>query len=330
MSGGPTGGKPRRGAPRGGIIVFRSPKKPEPGAAPSKRPDRPAPKAPSASEADVASKSAKRASNVPTPESPVPRPRPLGSKRPPPSPTLPVANGDADAEDAPARGPAANASDANAKDDATRVIKTPSPMKATDHEKREKDDAPEDVPSSDARAKQDVSDPERTLNPKSPQQQQKKKKKKGGDPEKAARAAHYAAVNAAHAADAAAAARALRGRLDQAKKELETDSDLAEQTRAQLEMLLSERARASTTIAKLRRDREAMDFLLAHQSVALDEAEATIERLRLELREKEALLRKEKTGGVGEPAERDCGGTGDKRGGDDDDDDDGEARSERE
>jgi hypothetical protein len=51
----------------------------------------------------------------------------------------------------------------------------------------------------------------------------------------------------------------------------------------------------------------------------------------LELREKEALLRKEKTGGVGEPAERDCGGTGDKRGGgDDDDDDDGEARSERE
>jgi hypothetical protein len=112
---------------------------------------------------------------------------------------------------------------------------------------------------------------------------------------------------------------------------LETDSDLAEQTRAQLEMLLSERARASTTIAKLRRDREAMDFLLAHQSVALDEAEATIERLRLELREKEALLRKEKTGGVGEPAERDCGGTGDKRGGGgDDDDDDGEARSERE
>jgi chromosome segregation ATPase len=242
-----------------------------------------------------------------------------------------VANGDADAEDAPARGPAANASDANAKDDATRVISTPSPMKATVHEKREKDDAPEDVPSSDALAKQDVSDPERTLNPKSPQQQQKKKKKKGGDPEKAARAAHYAAVNAAHAADAAAAARALRGRLDQAKKELETDSDLAEQTRAQLEMLLSERARASTTIAKLRRDREAMDFLLAHQSVALDEAEATIERLRLELREKEALLRKEKTGGVGEPAERDCGGTGDKRGGGgDDDDDDGEARSERE
>jgi hypothetical protein len=70
-----------------------------------------------------------------------------------------------------------------------------------------------------------------------------------------------------------------------------------------------------------------MDFLLAHQSVALDEAEATIERLRLELREKEALLRKT---GVGEPAERDCGGTGDKRGGGGDDDDDGEARSERE
>ena len=326
MSGGPTGGKPRRGAPRGGIIVFRSPKKPEPGAAPSKRPDRPAPKAPSGSEADVASTSAKRASNVPTPESPVPRPRPLGSKRPPPSPTLPVANGDA--EDAPARRPAANASDANANANlATRVIATPSPMKATVHEKntREKDDenAPED-----ARAKQDVSDVSDVLL--SPQvQKKKKKKKKGGDPEKAARAAHYAAVNAAHAADAAAAARALRGRLDQAKKERETDSDLAEQTRAQLEMLLSERARASTTIAKLRRDREDLNFLLAHQSVALDEAEATVERLRAELREKEALLREGKTGGVGEPADRGRGGTGGERGGGDDDDDD-EARSERE
>ena len=324
MSGGPTGGKPRRGAPRGGIIVFRSPKKPEPGAAPSKRPDRPAPKAPSGSEADVASTSAKRASNVPTPESPVPRPRPLGSKRPPPSPTLPVANGDA--EDAPARRPAANASDANANANlATRVIATPSPMKATVHEKREKDDenAPED-----ARAKQDVSD----VSDVSAQVQQKKKKKKGGDPEKAARAAHYAAVNAAHAADAAAAARALRGRLDQAKKERETDSDLAEQTRAQLEMLLSERARASTTIAKLRRDREDLNFLLAHQSVALDEAEATVERLRAELREKEALLREGKTGGVGEPADRGRGGTGGERGGGGggDDDDDDEARSERE
>ena len=328
MSGGPTGGKPRRGAPRGGIIVFRSPKKPEPGAAPSKRPDRPAPKAPSGSEADVASTSAKRASNVPTPESPVPRPRPLGSKRPPPSPTLPVANGDA--EDAPARRPAANASDANANANlATRVIATPSPMKATVHEKntREKDDenAPED-----ARAKQDVSDVSDVLL--SPQvQKKKKKKKKGGDPEKAARAAHYAAVNAAHAADAAAAARALRGRLDQAKKERETDSDLAEQTRAQLEMLLSERARASTTIAKLRRDREDLNFLLAHQSVALDEAEATVERLRAELREKEALLREGKTGGVGEPADRGRGGTGGERGGGGGgDDDDDEARSERE
>ena len=304
--------------------MFRSPKKPEPGAAPSKRPDRPAPKAPSGSEADVASTSAKRASNVPTPESPVPRPRPLGSKQPPPSPTLPVVNGDADAEDAPARRPAANASDANANANlATRVIATPSPMKATVHEKREKDDenAPED-----ARAKQDVSD----VSDVSAQVQQKKKKKKGGDPEKAARAAHYAAVNAAHAADAAAAARALRGRLDQAKKERETDSDLAEQTRAQLEMLLSERARASTTIAKLRRDREDLNFLLAHQSVALDEAEATVERLRAELREKEALLREGKTGGVGEPADRGRGGTGGERGGGGGgDDDDDEARSER-
>ena len=225
MSGGPTGGKLRRGVPRGGITVFRSPKKPEPGAAPSKKPDRPKPNEPSASEADVAKKSAKKASNVSTPESPVPRPRPIGSKRPPPSPTLPVANAGGDADDAPARRPAASANDANANDDATRVISEPTTRR------KEIDDAPEDVPSPRPA-------------PVSPlQQQQKKKKKKGGDPEKAARAAHYAAVNAAHAADAAAAARALRGRLDRAKKERETDSDLAEQTRAQLEMLLSERAR---------------------------------------------------------------------------------------
>ena len=261
--------------------MFRSPKKPEPGAAPSKKPDRPKPNEPSASEADVAKKSAKKASNVPTPESPVPRPRPIGSKRPPPSPTLPVANAGSDADDAPARRPAASANDANANDDATRVISEPTTRG------KETDAAPEDVPSPGPA-------------PVSPlqQQQQKKKKKKGGDPEKAARAAHYAAVNAAHAADAAAAARALRGSLDRAKKERETDSDLAEQTRAQLEMLLSERARASTTIATLQRERDAAEDLLAHQNVALDEAEATIERLRAELREASELREaREKTGG---------------------------------
>ena len=306
MSGGPTGGKLRRGAPRGGIIVFRSPKKPEPGAAPSKKPDRPKPNEPSASEADVAKKSAKKASNVPTPESPVPRPRPIGSKRPPPSPTLPVANAGSDADDAPARRPAPSANDANANDDATRVISEPTTRG------KETDAAPEDVPSPGPA-------------PVSPlQQQQKKKKKKGGDPEKAARAAHYAAVNAAHAADAAAAARALRGRLDRAKKERETDSDLAEQTRAQLEMLLSERARASTTIATLQRERDAAEDLLAHQNVALDEAEATIERLRA----------REKTGGKADgDAETEA-----RRGGDDDGEHgdasaaaerDGEVRSER-
>ena len=311
MSGGPTGGKLRRGVPRGGITVFRSPKKPEPGAAPSKKPDRPKPNEPSASEADVAKKSAKKASNVPTPESPVPRPRPIGSKRPPPSPTLPVANAGGDADDAPARRPAASANDANANDDATRVISEPTTRR------KEIDDAPEDVPSPGPA-------------PVSPlQQQQKKKKKKGGDPEKAARAAHYAAVNAAHAADAAAAARALRGRLDRAKKERETDSDLAEQTRAQLEMLLSERARASTTIATLQRERDAAEDLLAHQNVALDEAEATIERLRAELREA-----REKTGGKTDgDAETEA-----RRGGDDDGEHgdasaaaerDGEVRSER-
>ena len=311
MSGGPTGGKLRRGVPRGGITVFRSPKKPEPGAAPSKNPDRPKPNEPSASEADVAKKSAKKASNVPTPESPVPRPRPIGSKRPPPSPTLPVANAGGDADDAPARRPAASANDANANDDATRVISEPTTRR------KEIDAAPEDVPSPGPA-------------PVSPlQQQQKKKKKKGGDPEKAARAAHYAAVNAAHAADAAAAARALRGRLDRAKKERETDSDLAEQTRAQLEMLLSERARASTTIATLQRERDAAEDLLAHQNVALDEAEATIERLRAELREA-----REKTGGKTDGDAE----TKARRGGDDDGEHgdasaaaerDGEVRSER-
>jgi hypothetical protein len=297
--------------PRGGITVFRSPKKPEPGAAPSKKPDRPKPNEPSASEADVAKKSAKKASNVPTPESPVPRPRPIGSKRPPPSPTLPVTNAGGDADDAPARRPAPSANDANANDDATRVISEPTTRR------KEIDDAPEDVPSPGPA-------------PVSPlQQQQKKKKKKGGDPEKAARAAHYAAVNAAHAADAAAAARALRGRLDRAKKDRETDSDLAEQTRAQLEMLLSERARASTTIATLQRERDAAEDLLAHQNVALDEAEATIERLRAELREA-----REKTGGKTDgDAETEA-----RRGGDDDGEHgdasaaaerDGEVRSER-
>ena len=291
--------------------MFRSPKKPEPGAAPSKKPDRPKPNEPSASEADVAKKSAKKASNVPTPESPVPRPRPIGSKRPPPSPSLPVANAGGDVDDAPARRPAASANDANANDDATRVISEPTTRG------KETDAAPEDVPSPGPA-------------PVSPlQQQQKKKKKKGGDPEKAARAAHYAAVNAAHAADAAAAARALRGRLDRAKKERETDSDLAEQTRAQLEMLLSERARASTTIATLQRERDAAEDLLAHQNVALDEAEATIERLRAELREA-----REKTGGKTDgDAETEA-----RRGGDDDGEHgdasaaaerDGEVRSER-
>ena len=298
--------------------MFRSPKKPEPGAAPSKKPDRPKPNEPSASEADVAKKSAKRASNVPTPESPVPRPRPIGSKRPPPSPTLPVANAGGDADDAPARRPAASANDANANDDATRVISEPTTRG------KETDAAPEDVPSPGPA-------------PVSPlqQQQQKKKKKKGGDPEKAARAAHYAAVNAAHAADAAAAARALRGSLDRAKKERETDSDLAEQTRAQLEMLLSERARASTTIATLQRERDAAEDLLAHQNVALDEAEATIERLRAELREAAELGEaREKTGGKADgDAETEA-----RRGGDDDGEHgdasaaaerDGEVRNER-
>ena len=298
--------------------MFRSPKKPEPGAAPSKKPDRPKPNEPSASEADVAKKSAKKASNVPTPESPVPRPRPIGSKRPPPSPTLPVANAGGDADDAPARRPAASANDANANDDATRVISEPTTRR------KEIDDAPEDVPSPGPAP---VSPPQ--------QQLQKKKKKKGGDPEKAARAAHYAAVNAAHAADAAAAARALRGRLDRAKKERETDSDLAEQTRAQLEMLLSERARASTTIATLQRERDAAEDLLAHQNVALDEAEATIERLRAELREAAELGEaREKTGGKADgDAETEA-----RRGGDDDGEHgdasaaaerDGEVRSER-
>ena len=308
MSGGPTGGKPRRGAPRGGITVFRSPKKPEPGAAPSKKPDRPKPNEPSASEADVAKKSAKKASNVPTPESPVPRPRPIDSKRPPPSPTLPVANAGGDADDAPARRLAAHASDANANDDATRVIsnEATAPKKETDA------GCPQDLPSPGPGSVSPLQQP---------QPQKKKKKKKGGDPEKAARAAHFAAVNAAHAADAAAAARALRGRLDRAKKERETDSDLAEQTRAQLEMLLSERARASTTIATLQRERDTAEDLLAHQNVALDEAEATIERLRAELRE----ARGDSNAGVaGEGADRDAeseekrdGGDG---GGDGDDD----------
>ena len=320
MSGGPTGGKPRRGAPRGGITVFRSPKKPEPGAAPSKKPDLPTPNAPSASEADVAKKNAKQASNVPTPESPVPRPRPIDSKRPPPSPTLPVANAGGDADDAPARRLAAHASDANANDDATRVIsnEATAPKKETDA------GCPQDLPSPGPGSVSPLQQP---------QPQKKKKKKKGGDPEKAARAAHFAAVNAAHAADAAAAARALRGRLDRAKKERETDSDLAEQTRAQLEMLLSERARASTTIATLQRERDTAEDLLAHQNVALDEAEATIERLRAELREA-----REKTGVVGGGADGDAGAE-EKRGGagagDEGDDDafvlerDGEARSER-
>ena len=321
MSGGPTGGKPRRGAPRGGITVFRSPKKPEPGAAPSKKPDLPTPNAPSASEADVAKKNAKQASNVPTPESPVPRPRPIDSKRPPPSPTLPVANAGGDADDAPARRLAAHASDANANDDATRVIsnEATAPKKETDA------GCPQDLPSPGPGSVSPLQQP----------QPQKKKKKKGGDPEKAARAAHYAAVNAAHAADAAAAARALRGRLDRAKKERETDSDLAEQTRAQLEMLLSERARASTTIATLQRERDAAEDLLAHQNVALDEAEATIERLRAELREAAELGEaREKTGGKADgDAETEA-----RRGGDDDGEHgdasaaaerDGERRSER-
>lgn len=291
--------------------MFRSPKRPEPRAVPSKKPGLPTPNAPSASKADVAKKSARQASNVPTPESPVPRPRPIGSKRPSPSPTLPVVNAGGDADDAPARRLAARASDANANDEATRVI----PKKATVPKTETDAGSPEDLPSPGPGLVSPLQQQEQV------HKKKKKKKKKGGDPAKAARAAHFAAANAARAADAAAAARALRERLDCAKKERETDSDLAEQTRAQLEMLLAERARASTAIATLQRERDAAEDLMAHQNVALDEAEATIERLWAELRE----ARGDWNAGVaGKGADRDAeseekrdGGGG---GGDSDDD----------
>lgn len=122
----------------------------------------------------------------------------------------------------------------------------------------------------------------------SPYSVMKKKKRKGGDPEKAKQAAVYAAVNAAHAADAAAKVNALSVELRVANKEKETELDLAEHTRVQLETLLSERARTSVRIATLERERDAHEELLALQNQALDEAECTIEDLKRLLRERDA------------------------------------------
>ena len=122
----------------------------------------------------------------------------------------------------------------------------------------------------------------------SPYSVMKKKKRKGGDPEKAKQAAVYAAVNAAHAADAAAKVNALSVELRVANKEKETELDLAEHTRVQLETLLSERARTSVRIATLERERDAHEELLALQNQALDEAESTIEDLKRLLRERDA------------------------------------------
>jgi len=271
----------RRG-PRGGITVFRSPKKPSGAeATPAVKPDLLL-NAPRDSQTNP--KNARIPSNVPTPESPVPRPRPIGKqKRPPPSPTPPR---DRDRADSRASRPAsarktfrATANDDERERDGGQHA---TPKKQIGNRGKPETDGVDGIDASsraplDAPRSPGVSSPNAT-------KKKKKKKKKGGDPEKAGQAAAYEAVNAARAAAAAADARALRGRLDAAHREKETESDLAEQTRAQLEMLLSERVKASMTIATLERERNAAEELIEHQNRAMDEAEATIERLREELR----------------------------------------------
>ena len=64
------------------------------------------------------------------------------------------------------------------------------------------------------------------------------------------------------------------------------------QTVQPVQCVVMDNASRDDSIATLQRERDAAEDLLAHQNVALDEAEATIERLRAELREA-----REKTGG---------------------------------
>lgn len=261
----------------GGITVFRSPKAPSTDPKPSQKPDLPVPNPP------CVPRPPKNA--VPTPEpgvptltSPQPRAKPSGSKRPPPSPTVPGPNQNRDVRDTRRDTQTGMRSDLDQHggEDDQEMMTTP---KKTTASKRA-DDAFQDEHQT-----QSIGDP----GARSPSSVVKKKKKKRADPEKAAQAAVYAAVNAAHAADAAAKANKLLGELKVANKEKETDDDLAEQTRAQLETLLRERAGFSSRIATLQRERDAQEELLHVQNQALDDAQQMIEALRLELQKREEV-----------------------------------------